>query len=89
VRRKEPQHSDAGFVYKGTAIPMPYLVLNKQGNSSQRKRIALLQRFIAQFGRRGILGVLGDREFIGGHGWQGNVSTNKTFLSNSSSLINS
>jgi hypothetical protein len=62
-----------GIVYKGVEIPVSYLVLNKQGNSSQRKRIALLQRSIAQFGRRGILGVLGDREFIGGHGWQGSV----------------
>jgi hypothetical protein len=59
-----------GIVYKGAAIPVSCLVLNKQGNSSQRERIALLQRFIAQFGHRGILGVLSDREFIGGHGWQ-------------------
>jgi len=47
-----------------------WLVLNKQGNSSQRERIALLQRFIGRFGRRGILGILGDREFIGDHWWQ-------------------
>jgi hypothetical protein len=47
-----------------------WLVLNKQGNSSQRERIALLQRFIDRFGRRGILGILGDREFIGDQWWQ-------------------
>jgi hypothetical protein len=57
------------IVYKGAAIPVYWLVLNKQGNSNQRERIALLQRFIRQFGRSGILGVLGDREFIGDHWW--------------------
>jgi hypothetical protein len=30
----------------------------------------LLQRFIARFGLRSILGVLGDHEFIGDHWWQ-------------------
>lgn len=59
-----------GIVYKGTAIPVYWLVLNKRGNSSQRERIALLQRFIRQFGRSGILGILGDREFIGDRWWQ-------------------
>lgn len=59
-----------GIVYKGTAIPVYWLVLNKQGNSNQRERIALLQRFIRQFGRGGILGLLGDREFIGDQWWQ-------------------
>lgn len=59
-----------GIVYQGAAIPVYWLVLNKQGNSSQRERIALLQRFIGRFGRRGILGILGDREFIGDHWWQ-------------------
>ncbi|WP_084480191.1 transposase [Methylomicrobium lacus] len=59
-----------GIVYKGAAIPVYWLILNKQGNSNQRERIALLQRFIARFGRQGILGVLGDREFIGDRWWQ-------------------
>jgi hypothetical protein len=59
-----------GIAYKGTAIPIYWLILNKRGNSNQRERIALLQRFIKQFGRKNILGVLGDREFIGDHWWQ-------------------
>ena len=58
-----------GVAYKGTAIPVYWLVLNKQGNSSQRERIALLNRFIQQFGRDGIQGILGDREFIGEQWW--------------------
>ena len=59
-----------GVVYKGTAIPVYWLVLNKKGNSNQRERIALLNRFISQFGRDNILGILGDREFIGEHWWK-------------------
>lgn len=58
-----------GVVYKGSAIPVYWLVLNKQGNSNQRERIALLKRFVSQFGRDGIQGILGDREFIGGQWW--------------------
>ncbi len=58
------------IVYKGTAIPVYWLILNKQGNSNQKERIALLQRFIGQFGRQNILGVLGDREFIGEQWWK-------------------
>ena len=58
------------IAYKGIAIPVYWLVLNKQGNSNQRERIALLQRFIRQFGRHKILGVLADREFIGDLWWQ-------------------
>lgn len=58
-----------GVVYKGAAIPVYWLVLNKQGNSNQQERIALLNRFISQFGRDGIQGILGDREFIGAQWW--------------------
>jgi hypothetical protein len=56
--------------YKSIAVPIYWLVLTKQGNSNQRERIALLQRFIRQFGRSGINGVLADREFIGEHWWR-------------------
>ena len=52
-------------VYKGAAIPVYWLVLNKQGNSNQRERRAQLSRFIHQFGSASIQGILGDREFIG------------------------
>ena len=55
--------------YKGIAIPIYWLVLNKQGNSNQRERIALLHRFITQFGRSPIRAILGDREFIGQQWW--------------------
>lgn len=57
------------IVYKGMAVPIYWLVLNKRGNSNQRERIALLKRFISRFGGGQIKGVLGDREFIGEHWW--------------------
>jgi len=58
------------IAYKGMAVPVYWLVLNKQGNSNQRERIALLKRFVSQFGRKNIRGVLADREFIGDQWWQ-------------------
>jgi hypothetical protein len=53
------------LVYKGAAIPIYWLVLNKKGNSNTRERIALMKRFIQQFGKENIIAVLADREFIG------------------------
>jgi len=56
-------------VYQGVAIPVYWLVLNKKGNSNQRERICLINRFIQQFGRDNIKGIIADREFIGGDWW--------------------
>jgi len=53
------------IVYRGAAIPVYWLILNKRGNSNQHERIALMKRFIQQFKREKILGILADREFIG------------------------
>lgn len=52
-------------VYKGVAIPVYWLLLNKRGNSSTRERVALVKRFIRQFGKGRLQGLLADREFIG------------------------
>lgn len=54
-----------GIVYRGIAIPIYWLVLNKAGNSSTRERRALVGRFIQTFGKARIAGLLADREFIG------------------------
>jgi len=54
-----------GIVYRGIAVPIYWLVLNKQGNSSTRERIALVNRFVKIFGKDCIAGLLADREFIG------------------------
>jgi len=52
-------------VYKGIAIPVYWILLNREGNSNTRERIALTKRFIAQFGKQQIIKVLADREFVG------------------------
>lgn len=52
-------------VYKGIAIPIYWVLLNKKGNSNTRERIALMKRFIKHFGSQNIMRVLADREFIG------------------------
>lgn len=49
-------------VYKGIAIPVYWMLLNKQGNSSTRERIALLKRFIREFGKGRIIKFLADRD---------------------------
>jgi Transposase DDE domain len=57
-------------VYRGAAIPVYWLPLNKRGNSNSRERIALIQRFIGQFDKGRIKGLLADREFMGDQ-WMG------------------
>lgn len=51
--------------YRGAAIPIFWLLLNKRGSSSTMERIALINRFVSVFGKGWICGILGDREFIG------------------------
>ena len=68
-------------VYRGAAIPVYWLPLNKRGNSNSRERIALVQRFIGEFGRYRIRGILADREFtcapwvLVTSGWVGSSSS--------------
>jgi hypothetical protein len=54
------------IVFKGTAIPIYWELLDKKGNSDTSERIALLQKFVGRFGKNCIAGILADREFIGG-----------------------
>jgi len=51
--------------YKGTSVPILFTMLDKQGNSNQRERINLLERFISIFGHKRIRSLTADREFIG------------------------
>jgi hypothetical protein len=51
--------------YKGIAVPVYWILPNKQGNSSTRGRIALLKRFIREFGKGRTVKFLADREFVG------------------------
>jgi len=52
-------------VYRGVAIPVRWIVLDKKGNSNTRERIELMSGFINMFNPKEIAGLLGDREFIG------------------------
>ncbi len=56
------------IVYRGIAISSRTL-LNKRGNSDTKERIALIQRFIAIFGKDRIVNVFADREFITYEQW--------------------
>jgi len=51
--------------YKGVAIPLLWILLDKHGNSNSFERIALLKQFLLEFGHARIQCLCADREFIG------------------------
>ena len=51
--------------YKGVAIPLLWMLLDKRGNSHTLERMALLKHFLVEFGHDRIQCVTADREFIG------------------------
>lgn len=53
------------IAYKGIAIPIYWDLLDKKGNSNTQERIDLLNKFINNFGKDCIAGILADREFVG------------------------
>jgi hypothetical protein len=53
------------LVYKGIALPVCWSLLDKRGNSNTGERIAVVTKFIHQFGKERIAGILADREFVG------------------------
>jgi Transposase DDE domain len=53
------------IVFKGTAIPLFWLFLDKKGNSNTQERLQLIDRFLALFTANKIQSLLCDREFIG------------------------
>lgn len=54
-----------GIVYRGVAIPLFWVLLDKKGNSNQDERIELLRQFIKVFGVKRIRCLVADREFVG------------------------
>lgn len=56
------------IVYKGVAIPLFWVLLDKEGNSDTEERKALWSRFIACFPDQPLNFLTADREFIG-HDW--------------------
>lgn len=56
-----------GIIYKNNSFPLYWELLNKGGSSSTTERKELLGKAIDILGKDRILGLLGDREFIGVH----------------------
>jgi hypothetical protein len=60
-----------GVIFLGVSIPLLWTFLgDKRGNSDQKERIDLMQRFIRLFGLEAIEFITADREFIGDLWWQ-------------------
>jgi hypothetical protein len=55
-----------GMAYEGAAIPLLWNLLDKAGNATAAEHQAILERFVAIFGKDCIAGVLADREFASG-----------------------
>jgi hypothetical protein len=58
--------------YDGVSIPLLWTMLAKRGNSNQKERTELINRFIRLFGVQSIKNILADREFIGDE-WIGDL----------------
>lgn len=56
-----------GIIYKNNCFPLFWELLPKGGSSSTHERKAILEKAIKLLGKERILGLLGDREFIGVH----------------------
>ena len=54
-----------GVVYRRMAIPLLFVLLNKQGNSNTSERIALIERVLKYIPKERIINILADREFVG------------------------
>lgn len=52
-------------VVGSVSIPVVWTFLDKQGSSNSEERIAIIERYIALFGKESIKELLADREFIG------------------------
>jgi len=54
-----------GVVFRRITVPIAWCLLDKQGNSNTKERIALLKKALKIIPRNKVLGILADREFIG------------------------
>ncbi|MBW4590153.1 IS4 family transposase [Aetokthonos hydrillicola Thurmond2011] len=63
--KSERNYLVLAVVYHGNAIPLLVKDLSRAGNSDADDRIALMERFLALFGKDKVFCLLADREFIG------------------------
>lgn len=68
-----------GIAFKGTAIPIYWILLDKKGNSDTAECIALIKKFVEKFGKETIAGLLADRESIGKNWFQWLLSEKISF----------
>lgn len=54
------------IAFKGIAIPIYWELLDKRGNSDTQEQMMLLKKFISNFGKDCIAGLLSDRELFRG-----------------------
>jgi transposase len=54
-----------GVSYKSVAFPLMFKMLDKQGCSDTKERIALIKQYIEWFGKESIECLVADREFVG------------------------
>ncbi len=65
VGKKEINLLVLAIVHQGVAFPLLWSVLDKKGASNTNERIALIERFVALFGKEAVRFVAADREFTG------------------------
>ena len=68
------------IVYDGIAFPLLWIMLDKNGSSSTKERIDLLNKFIEIFGTNKIDCLLADREFIGTEWFNYLICQNKIII---------
>jgi len=72
VGKKNVNFLILALVYKGVAIPLMWICLDKQGNSNTSVRIAFFKRFFAVISRSQIAFLLADFDIIG-EAWFGYI----------------
>jgi len=72
IGKKNINFLTLALVYKGVAIPLMWICLDKQGNSNTKERIAFFKRFFEIIDRKQVAFLLADREFIG-EAWFGYI----------------
>lgn len=70
-----------GVIYKGMSLPILWTFLgDKRGNTDQKERIALMERYKRLFGLQTLEFITADREFIGEQWWQWLIEHNISFF---------
>lgn len=69
-----------GVAYRGTAFPLLWTVLEKQGNSDTEERLALIDTLLEHVEAERVEALVADREFIGEAWFRGLKAKNLVFV---------